>query len=98
MLPSKDEWQQALRQRHGAALQERLAAAKVAVCGLAPTLPSAWPEPGPESVYFRPGPGAHPGRIGLRPAHRLPAGLREALYGEPVFCRFRRPFPKGARA
>ena len=34
MIPTKDEWNDALAKRHGKALQERFAAAVVAVCGL----------------------------------------------------------------
>lgn len=34
MIPSKQEWLAALRQRHGDAVQERFCAATVAVCGL----------------------------------------------------------------
>lgn len=34
MIPTKDEWSNALAKRHGKALQERFAAAVVAVCGL----------------------------------------------------------------
>ena len=34
MIPTKDEWNDALVSRHGKALQERFAAAVVAVCGL----------------------------------------------------------------
>lgn len=34
MVPSKQAWEEALEQRHGAALQHRFSAASVAVCGL----------------------------------------------------------------
>lgn len=34
MFPSKKEWQQALEERHGKELQEKLSAAAAAVCGL----------------------------------------------------------------
>ncbi len=34
MIPSREEWQSALRQRHGEELQNRLSKATVAICGL----------------------------------------------------------------
>ena len=34
MIPTKEGWEQALIQRHGAALHRKISAARVAVCGL----------------------------------------------------------------
>lgn len=34
LIPTKEEWQAALKERHGEALQEKFSAAAVAVCGL----------------------------------------------------------------
>ena len=34
MIPTKEEWEQALIQRHGAELHRKISAARVAVCGL----------------------------------------------------------------
>ena len=34
MIPTKDEWMDALNQRHGVQLQSRFSSATVAICGL----------------------------------------------------------------
>ena len=34
MMPTKEEWIQALKDRHGSVLQEKIASTTVAVCGL----------------------------------------------------------------
>ena len=34
LIPTKEEWHQALSERHGAALQKRFSSATVAICGL----------------------------------------------------------------